>query len=95
MSLEADAGPGLHADPGVTLGYARACRGVSIANDRCPGSPASAEVMSGPFIGPGAHIGVPVTLLPFVRIGAGALVGAGATVPCDLPDGAVAQMGAL
>jgi acetyltransferase-like isoleucine patch superfamily enzyme len=28
MSLEADAGPGLHADPGVTLGYATARPGV-------------------------------------------------------------------
>jgi serine acetyltransferase len=33
---------------------------------------------------------VNVTVLPFVRIGAGALVGAGATVTRDLPDGCVA-----
>jgi acetyltransferase-like isoleucine patch superfamily enzyme len=46
--------------------------------------------MSGPSIGAGARLGVNVTVLPFVRIGAGALVGAGATVTRDLPDGCVA-----
>jgi acetyltransferase-like isoleucine patch superfamily enzyme len=64
--------------------------GVTIANDLYPGSPASQEVMSGPSIGAGAHIGVNVTILPFVRIGARALVGAGSTVTRDVPDGAVA-----
>ena len=64
--------------------------GVTIANDLYPGDPSSAEVMSGPWIGPGAQIGVNVTLLPFVRIGAGALIGAGATVARDVPDRAVA-----
>ena len=46
--------------------------------------------MSGPYIGPGAQIGVNVTLLPFVRIGAGAMIGAGSVVTRDIPDGAVA-----
>ena len=64
--------------------------GVAIANDLYPGSAASREVMSGPWIGAGACIGVNVTILPFVRIGSGALVGAGATVTRDLPDHCVA-----
>jgi acetyltransferase-like isoleucine patch superfamily enzyme len=64
--------------------------GVIVANDLYPGSPASERVMSGPFIGAGAHIGVNVTILPFVRIGAGTLVGAGATVTRDLPERCVA-----
>lgn len=63
--------------------------GVTIANDLYPGQDASARVMSGPYIGPGAQIGVNVTILPYVRIGAGALVGAGAVVARDVPPGAV------
>ena len=64
--------------------------GVSVANDLYPGQAASARVMSGPVIGARAQIGVNVTLLPFVRIGAGALIGAGAVVVGDVPDGCVA-----
>lgn len=64
--------------------------GVSIANDLYPGQPASAHHMSGPSIGAGAQIGVNVTILPFVRIGAGCLIGAGAVVVLDIPDGCVA-----
>jgi acetyltransferase-like isoleucine patch superfamily enzyme len=64
--------------------------GVCIANDLYPGQAASAHVMSGPWIGAGAQIGVNVTLLPFVRIGAGCLIGAGAVVVLDIPDGCVA-----
>jgi acetyltransferase-like isoleucine patch superfamily enzyme len=64
--------------------------GVCVANDLYPGQPESAGVMSGPSIGAGAQIGVNVTLLPFVRIGAGALIGAGAVVVFDIPPGAVA-----
>jgi acetyltransferase-like isoleucine patch superfamily enzyme len=64
--------------------------GVTIANDLYPGDRDSAAVMSGPSIGPGAQIGVNVTILPFVRIGSGALIGAGATVTRDIPDRAVA-----
>src|SRR5690349_1177969 len=64
--------------------------GVCVANDLYPGQPRSAAVMSGPSIGPGAQIGVNVTLLPFVRIGAGSLIGAGATVTRDVPDRTVA-----
>jgi len=64
--------------------------GVTIANDLYPGQTASAEVMCGPSIGAGAQIGVNVTILPFVRIGAGCLIGAGSVVARDIPDGCVA-----
>lgn len=64
--------------------------GVTIANDLYPGQPASAAVMSGPLSGADAQIGVNVTILPFVRIGAGCLIGAGAVVARDIPDGMVA-----
>ncbi|MDX6366081.1 MAG: hypothetical protein QOK30_1157 [Nocardioidaceae bacterium] len=64
--------------------------GVTIANDLYPGQEASRQVMSGPSIGAGAQIGVNVTILPFVRIGEGCLVGAGSVVTRDLPAGTVA-----
>lgn len=64
--------------------------GVTIANDLYPREPGSREVMSGPHIGAGARIGVNVTLLPFVRIGAGALIGAGSVVTRDVPPHTVA-----
>jgi acetyltransferase-like isoleucine patch superfamily enzyme len=64
--------------------------GVTVANDLYPGQADSGEAMSGPWIGPGAQIGVNVTLLPYVRIGAGCLVGAGSVVTRDLPPGTVA-----
>jgi acetyltransferase-like isoleucine patch superfamily enzyme len=64
--------------------------GVSVANDIYPGDPQSAKLMRGPRIGAGAQIGVNVTILPYVEIGAGALVGAGSVVTRDLPPGCVA-----
>lgn len=64
--------------------------GVTVANDLYPGRGDSRDAMSGPWIGPDAQIGVNVTLLPYVRIGAGCLVGAGSVVTRDLPDGTVA-----
>jgi acetyltransferase-like isoleucine patch superfamily enzyme len=64
--------------------------GVTIANDLYPGDRRSAELMAGPRICAGAQIGVNVTILPFVRIGAGALIGAGSVVTRDIPAGAVA-----
>lgn len=48
-----------------------------IANDLYPGDARSAALMAGPRIGARAQIGVNVTILPYVRIGAGALIGAG------------------
>lgn len=59
--------------------------GVTIANDPHPGCPQSAECMRGPIIETGAQIGVNVTILPMVRIGARALVGSGAVVTRDVP----------
>ena len=46
--------------------------------------------MAGPRIGAGTQIGVNVTILPFVRIGAGALIGAGSVVTRDVPATTVA-----
>jgi acetyltransferase-like isoleucine patch superfamily enzyme len=64
--------------------------GVTIANDLYPGNERSAQLMAGPRICAGAQIGVNVTILPYVRIGAGALVGAGSVVTRDIPAGTVA-----
>jgi acetyltransferase-like isoleucine patch superfamily enzyme len=59
--------------------------GVSVANDPHPGCAFSKQCMRGPTIGRGAQIGAGVTLLPFVTIGARALVGAGSVVTRDVP----------
>ncbi len=64
--------------------------GVTTANDLYPGDARSAAMMGGPKIGPGAQLGVNVTILPHVRIGAGTIVGAGSVVTRDLPPGVVA-----
>lgn len=63
--------------------------GVTIANDPHPGCPQSAECMKGPTIEDGARIGVNVTILPMVRIGARSLVGSGAVVTRDVPPDSV------
>lgn len=64
--------------------------GVTIANDLYPGDERSAKLMTGPHIGAGAQIGVNVTILPYVRIGAGAMIGSGSVVTRDIPPGMVA-----
>ena len=64
--------------------------GVSIANDYHPGCPDSKECMRGPHLEKGCRIGVNVTILPYVRIGAGTLVGSGSVVTKDLPAGVLA-----
>jgi acetyltransferase-like isoleucine patch superfamily enzyme len=64
--------------------------GVTIANDLYPGDHRSAQRLAGPRIGAGAQIGVNVTILPFVRIGTGALIGAGSVVTRDIPAAVVA-----
>jgi acetyltransferase-like isoleucine patch superfamily enzyme len=64
--------------------------GVTIANDLYPGNARSAEVLGGPRIGQAAQIGVNSTILPYVTIGAGSLIGAGSVVTRDVPAGVVA-----
>jgi acetyltransferase-like isoleucine patch superfamily enzyme len=64
--------------------------GVTLANDLFPGRPGSADAMAGPLIQVGAQIGVNSTVLPYVTIGAGAIIGAGSVVTKDIPAGAVA-----
>jgi acetyltransferase-like isoleucine patch superfamily enzyme len=64
--------------------------GVVIANDLYPGCEESAKVMSGPRIERGAQIGVNSTILPYVTIGEGAIIGAGAVVTRDIPGRVVA-----
>jgi acetyltransferase-like isoleucine patch superfamily enzyme len=64
--------------------------GVTVANDLYPGDRRSAQRMAGPKVGARAQIGVNVTILPFVRIGAGALIGAGSVVTRDIPAAVVA-----
>lgn len=64
--------------------------GVIFANDLYPGFKISCQRMRGPWIGRGAQIGVNATVLPFVKIGPKALIGAGSVVTRDIPAGAVA-----
>jgi acetyltransferase-like isoleucine patch superfamily enzyme len=64
--------------------------GVTIANDLFPGNPESAAAMAGPLIQAGAQLGVNATILPYVTIGTGAIVGAGSVVTKDIPPGTVA-----
>jgi acetyltransferase-like isoleucine patch superfamily enzyme len=59
--------------------------GVTIANDLHPGCAFAKECMRGPTIKRGAQIGCNVTILPYVTIGEGALVGAGSVVVRDVP----------
>jgi acetyltransferase-like isoleucine patch superfamily enzyme len=59
--------------------------GVTIANDIHPGCEFSSKCMRGPHIGKGVQIGVNVTILPYVKIGEGCLVGGGSVVTKDLP----------
>jgi acetyltransferase-like isoleucine patch superfamily enzyme len=64
--------------------------GVTIANDLYPGDERSGMLMAGARIGAAAQIGINVTILPYVRIGPGALIGAGSVVTRDIPAGVVA-----
>ncbi|HXJ63634.1 MAG TPA: acyltransferase [Actinomycetota bacterium] len=64
--------------------------GVTVANDLFPGALESAQAMAGPRICRGAQIGVNVTILPYVTIGPGAIVGGGSVVTKDLPGHMVA-----
>ena len=62
---------------------------VVFTNARYPRSPRAKEELQGPIIETKAKIGANATLLPGVRIGAGALVGAGAVVAHDVHPGKV------
>ncbi len=62
---------------------------VVVTNARYPRSPFTKDELAGAHIERGAKIGANVTLLPGVRIGRDALVGAGAVVTADVPAGAV------
>lgn len=64
--------------------------GVTIANDPHPGCAHSRECMRGPTIEKNAQIGVNVTILPFVTIGEGAVIGSGSVVTRDIPPRMVA-----
>lgn len=64
--------------PGSVLTNAKYPRSLNVKNS-----------LKGPWIGPKAKIGANVTLLPGVRIGQGALIGAGSVVTRDVPDYAV------
>jgi len=63
--------------------------GVTIANDLHPGCQFSQPCMKGPHIEEGVEIGVNVTILPFVRIGAHSVIGSGAVINKDVPPGSV------
>jgi acetyltransferase-like isoleucine patch superfamily enzyme len=64
--------------------------GVTIANDKYPGFPASKDKMVGPTLKRNVIVGVNVTILPAITIGEGSLIGAGSVVTKDIPDRMVA-----
>ena len=59
--------------------------GVTIANDLYPGMKVSSENMRGPHLEKGVQVGVNSTILPYVRIGKGSVVGSGSVVTKDVP----------
>jgi acetyltransferase-like isoleucine patch superfamily enzyme len=64
--------------------------GVTVLNVLHPPCPKFEKCAQGMVIGAGAKLGGNVTIAPRVRIGEGALIGAGSVVTKDVPDGAVA-----
>lgn len=62
---------------------------VVLTNARYPRSPGVKDALEGPTVNPGAKIGANATVLPGVTLGCNCLVGAGAVVTRDVPDGAV------
>lgn len=62
---------------------------VVFTNARYPRSPLVKDQLIGPYIEQGAKIGANSTILPGVRIGKNALIGAGSVVTKDVPAGAV------
>jgi acetyltransferase-like isoleucine patch superfamily enzyme len=63
--------------------------GVIIANDLYPGHEYSAVSMRGPHLEKGVQVGVNSTILPYVRIGAGSVIGSGSVVTKNVPPGTV------
>jgi acetyltransferase-like isoleucine patch superfamily enzyme len=61
--------------------------GVIVANDPFP---IHTDIMRGPTIKRRARIGVNVTLMPYITIGANCLIGGGSVVTKDVPPGSVA-----
>lgn len=62
---------------------------VVLTNARYPLAADAKATLRGPTVKAGAKIGANATLLPGISIGRNALVGAGAVVVRDVPDGAV------
>jgi len=62
---------------------------VVLTNAKYPNSPNTKTELVGPYVETRARIGANATVLPGVRIGRNALVGAGAVVTVDVPAGAV------
>jgi acetyltransferase-like isoleucine patch superfamily enzyme len=71
----------------VIMEHAWVGPGVCITNAKYPAAKRTKEQLLGVIIEPYAKIGAQVTLLPGVRIGRGALVGAGSVVTRDVPPG--------
>lgn len=63
--------------------------GVVFTNAKYPRSKDAKKNLRGAIIERGAKIGAHATILPGIRVGEGALVGAGAVVTKDVPDYAV------
>ncbi len=62
---------------------------VVLTNARYPRSPRVKDELAGAIIERGAKLGANVTVLPGIRIGRDALIGAGSVVTRDVPPGAV------
>jgi len=62
---------------------------VVVTNAKYPATPTTKEELVGAYIEKRAKIGANATILPGVRVGTDALVGAGAVVTVDVPPGAV------
>jgi acetyltransferase-like isoleucine patch superfamily enzyme len=63
---------------------------VVLTNAKYPRSPGVKEQLTGPHIEQGVKIGANATILPGVRIGRDALIGAGSVVTKNIPAGTVA-----
>jgi acetyltransferase-like isoleucine patch superfamily enzyme len=64
--------------------------GVVVANDKFPAMSYSEDRLKGAVFEKEARVGVNATILPGVRIGEGALIGAGAVVTKDVPPRSIA-----